>query len=38
MTVDSINLCEIDIKRDLFANIILTGGNSLLNGFSNRLN
>jgi len=37
MAIDSINQCDIDIKRELFSNIILTGGNSLLNGFSSKL-
>lgn len=41
MAVDSINLCEVDIKRELYSNIILTGGNAVLDGvgtqFSNRL-
>lgn len=37
MIVDSINSCDIDIKKELFSNIIVTGGNSLLNGFCSRL-
>jgi hypothetical protein len=37
MILESINSCDIDIKRQLFNNIILTGGNSLLSGFSSRL-
>ncbi|EAR89738.2 actin (macronuclear) [Tetrahymena thermophila SB210] len=37
MVLESINYCDIDIKRQLFNNIILTGGNSLLSGFSSRL-
>ena len=37
MVLDSINLCDIDIKKELFSNIILTGGNSLLPGLSIRL-
>jgi actin-like protein 6A len=37
MILDSINLCDIDIKKELFSNIIFTGGNSLLSGFLSRL-
>lgn len=37
MVLEAINECDIDIKRQLFNNIILTGGNSLLQGFSSRL-
>lgn len=37
MIIDSINQCEVDIKKDLFTNIVLTGGNSLLTGFTSRL-
>lgn len=37
MVLEAINSCDIDIKRQLFNNIILTGGNSLLSGFSSRL-
>ena len=33
MVLDAINQCDIDIKKELFSNIILTGGNSLLSGF-----
>jgi actin-related protein len=35
--MESINLCDIDIKKELINNIILTGGNSLLYGFSQKL-
>ncbi|KRX08954.1 hypothetical protein PPERSA_08157 [Pseudocohnilembus persalinus] len=37
MVVDSINSCDIDIRKELFQNIVVTGGNSLLNGFCSRL-
>lgn len=37
MVLDAINSCDLDIKKELFQNIILTGGNSLLAGFSSRL-
>jgi actin-like protein 6A len=34
---DNINLCDIDIKKELYNNVIVTGGNSLLGGFVPRL-
>ena len=38
MILDSVNNCEIDIRKELLQNIILTGGNSLLYGFNSKLN
>lgn len=32
MVMESINKCDIDLRKELLANIILTGGNSLVNG------
>lgn len=37
MAVEVINKTDIDIRRDLFSNIILTGGNSCHKGFPERL-
>lgn len=37
MVLDAINSCDIDLKKEMFSNIVLTGGNSLLNGFVARL-
>jgi len=34
---NSIHLCDADIRSQLMSNVILTGGNSLLTGFSERL-
>jgi actin-related protein len=34
---DNINQCDIDIKKELYNNIIVTGGNSLLGGFMTKL-
>lgn len=34
---DNINLCDIDIKKELYNNVIVTGGNSLLGGFVPKL-
>jgi actin-related protein len=33
MVVEAISKSDIDIRRDLFTNIITSGGNSMLNGF-----
>lgn len=37
MINDAINKSDIDIKKELFANIFVTGGNTLFNNFSERL-
>lgn len=37
MIADSINKGDIDIKKEMFSNIFLCGGNSLFQGFSDRL-
>lgn len=37
MVVESISKSDIDIRRDLFQNLILTGGNSHFKGFIERL-
>jgi len=34
----SINLCDVDIRPNLYSNIVLTGGNTLFNGLMDRLN
>ncbi len=37
MVVESIGKTDIDIRRDMFANIIITGGNTCYKGFLERL-
>lgn len=37
MVVDSISMTDIDIRKDLFQNVILAGGNSCFKGFTERL-
>jgi len=37
MVVESIGKSDIDIRRDLFQNVILSGGNTLYKGFLERL-
>eukprot|EP00800_Vazella_pourtalesii_P007576 TRINITY_DN2024_c0_g1_i1.p1 TRINITY_DN2024_c0_g1~~TRINITY_DN2024_c0_g1_i1.p1 ORF type:complete len:403 (-),score=72.28 TRINITY_DN2024_c0_g1_i1:85-1239(-) len=34
---NSIKECDIDVRRDLYSNIILAGGNTMLPGFSERI-
>jgi len=37
MIYDSVSSCDADIRRELFNNVLVTGGNSLLPGFHERL-
>lgn len=37
MVIDAINKCDLDIKKEMYSSIIFTGGNSLFNGFNERL-
>lgn len=37
MTYTSINECDIDIRKDLYGNIILSGGTTLYKGLPDRL-
>jgi len=32
MVLDAVNSCEIDLRKDLYGNIIFSGGNTLLGG------
>ena len=34
---DAIMNCKVDLRKDLFANIVLSGGNSMVKGFPERL-
>merc|ERR1712091_180006 len=36
-TYNSIMKCDVDIRKDLFANVVLTGGNTLFAGFDERM-
>lgn len=36
-TYKSIAMCAIDIKKDLYRNIVLSGGSTMLPGFANRM-
>ena len=33
MVVESIGKADIDIRRELYSNIIITGGNTMFTGF-----
>lgn len=37
ITVTALRRADVDVQRDLFANVVVTGGNSMLPGFSERL-
>lgn len=37
MVQDSIQECDIDIRKELYSNVLVSGGTTLLPGFSNRL-
>lgn len=37
MILESVNQCDVDIRRDLCSGIIVTGGNTLYSGFVERL-
>ena len=32
MITDTVNSCDVDIKKELYSNILLTGGNIMFNG------
>merc|ERR1712048_236622 len=37
LTFESIKLCDIDVRRDLYANTVLSGGSTMFPGISDRL-
>jgi actin-related protein len=37
MCYKSIQKCDVDLRKDLYKNIILSGGTTLINGFPDRL-
>ena len=37
LTYSSINKCDVDIRKDLYANIVLSGGSTMLPGFADRM-
>ena len=37
MIVDSINRTDLDLRKSLFGNIVLSGGSTLCTGFGDRL-
>ena len=34
---NSIMKCDVDIRRDMYANIVLSGGNTMFPGFADRM-
>jgi len=38
LVFESIRKCENEIRRELFSNIIIAGGNTCINNFCNRMN
>lgn len=38
LIIDSINTCDVDIRANMANNIIITGGTSLVQGFTERIN
>jgi len=38
LAYDSIMKCDVDIRRDLYANIVLSGGSTMFPGFAARMN
>jgi len=34
----SVGMCDVDLRPSLYGNVVVTGGNSLLQGFNDRLN
>ena len=37
MIIDAITKSDLDIRKDLFSNVFLTGGNTLFAGFSDKV-
>ncbi|CEH13717.1 Actin and related proteins [Ceraceosorus bombacis] len=37
MIIDSINRCDLDLRQNLYASVVLSGGSTLLKGFGERL-
>jgi actin-related protein len=37
LTVKSIDACDIDVRRDLYANVVLSGGTTMFKGLPERL-
>lgn len=37
MVYDAITRCDMDIRKELYGNVIVTGGNTLFTGFGDRL-
>ena len=38
LTFDSIQICDMDLRKDLYCNVILSGGSTMFEGLPERLN
>jgi len=38
LVLSTISKCDIDLRRDLYNNVVLSGGSTMFNGFADRLN
>lgn len=38
LTFQSIMKCDVDVRKDLYSNIVLSGGSTMYNGIAERLN
>lgn len=38
LVTTSVGMCDVDLRPALYGNVIVTGGNTILNGFTDRLN
>ena len=38
LTYQSIIKCDIDVRKELFSNIVMSGGTTMFNGIAERLN
>lgn len=37
LTFDSIQKCDIDVRRDLYSNIVMSGGSTMFTGIADRV-
>jgi actin-related protein len=37
MILDCVNACDVDLRKDLYSNIVICGGNSLLGSLNDQL-
>jgi len=37
LTYNSIMKCDVDVRRDLYGNVVMSGGTTMYNGIADRL-